>query len=117
MILVLARAPTLAASSSATSVRRASSIARESSIGRDVVGECSLRQVWAQAPRTPEQVELVVREFDTRLKTNPEAARKQIRSWIQGGTILLGPAKTARSSRASYFRSRLLGKFASRDVR
>ena len=40
---------------------------------------------------SPEQVERVVREFDAHLKSHPEAAREQMRSWIQGGTIRVGP--------------------------
>ena len=40
---------------------------------------------------SPEQVERVIREFDAHLQKNPEAAREQMRSWIQGGTIRVGP--------------------------
>ena len=40
---------------------------------------------------SPAQVERVVRDFDAHVKSHPEAAREQMRSWIQGGTIRVGP--------------------------
>ena len=40
---------------------------------------------------SPDQVERVVREFDAHLKKDPEAAREQMRSWIMGGAIRVGP--------------------------